>query len=161
MKRRHYWMQRQLLASLAIIELLIKSWSPGDDITAQQWQALKPDIDRLKRDSNLWDGRAAALQGIIVSIMSLEETRGQLRQHESVAALTALAFVFVPMTFVATVLGIQNTGPKSSYLLFAEAALPVAVATAFLWLTLRTRVVKRVVGFIGTTVKAYTPRWNT
>ena len=52
----------------------------------QQCQALKPDIDRLKRDSNLWDGRAAALQGIIVSIMSLEETRGQLRQHEPCAA---------------------------------------------------------------------------
>lgn len=129
MRNRHYLLRHQLFTSLMTMELLITRWDPFSEATSMQWQALELDFQRLKRDLDMWDSRALGLQQTILSMMHLDETRLQAQLHGHLARLTILGFFFVPMTFIATIFGIEDTRAQSKEFILSLVLVEIATIT--------------------------------
>ena len=91
-------------------------------------------MSRLRNISNEWDPRVNALQSALVSYLSVEESSRQFDQSRAINRLTALGFIFLPMSFVASFFSMGEVGPSSKYWVYAATALPLTllvVAIAF------------------------------
>lgn len=64
---------------------------------------------------------------------AVEEAQKTCAQMEMMKQLTVLAFVFVPITSIATVLGIQDSPPWRKYSLLAGLSIPVLVLALVLF----------------------------
>lgn len=94
--------------------------------------ALQEDALQLISEFTKIAARGDANSPTFLAKSAVEEAQKTCAQVEMMKRLTMLAFVFVPMTSIATVLSIQDSWPWTKYSIFAGLSVPVLVLTLFL-----------------------------
>lgn len=85
------------------------------------------------------------------SMASLQESRAQLQQNSRVKILTQLAFIFIPLSFISSVFGMNidvlDTGPTRFWV--ALVSIPIVyLGVAFIWFLINIRVIPRILDWI-------------
>lgn len=99
-----------------------------------QWKyaELQADAKQLISEFKKIAARGDTNSSAFLGKSAVEETEKTYAQVEMMKRLTMLAFVFVPITSVATVLIIQDSWPWTKYLILAGLSIPITVLTLLL-----------------------------
>ncbi|KAH0538927.1 hypothetical protein FGG08_004518 [Glutinoglossum americanum] len=92
-------------------------------------QGLGADLVRLQQMGKSWENRTAAIHATIVAWLSIQEGKLAVEQGESLAKLTLLGFVFVPLGCVATVMSVGTLGSSKAYWIYVLIAVPLTAFT--------------------------------
>lgn len=93
---------------------------------------LQADAEQLISEFKKIAARGDTNSSAFLAKSAVEETKKTYAQVEMMKRLTMLAFVFVPITSVATVLIIQDSWPWTKYLILAGLSIPITVLTLLL-----------------------------
>ena len=110
-------------------------------VSGERWEDTVADIDGIYERIKALQERVDKIMNVVTAVISIEESKKAMQEARSVTRITYLAFVFIPMEFTASFLGMSTTFPAGSrvYWVFFVVALPLsalAVVIAVNWATL-------------------------
>ena len=116
------------LSRIVISELTgsFRSLSRHSNSDSKNWKKLKSDYDEVLAQARQLDEDFKDHMRTYVGIMTLKESKKSIQQADSVRRITQLAFIFVPLTFVTSVFGMNlesfGTGNIKTWLFLAVAS---------------------------------------
>lgn len=99
--------------------------------TCDEWARLLANFQDLEKRYKFLDAKIDKIMSVLAAVMSIEESKKQIRNARDVARITYLAFIYVPMAFVASFLSMNTSFPDGGsmvYWVFFVIAIPL---TAF------------------------------
>lgn len=112
------------------------------DSTGVHWAKTMEDVRHLPRRLEEVQTRADKLISVLTAVLSIREIKKATTQTRAVTQITYLAFLFVPMSFVASFLSMNNNFPSGNsmvYWIYFVIALPlsgIAILLAYFWTSL-------------------------
>ena len=99
--------QALLRPTISGLSAAYRSLSRRSDPGSASWRRLKADYDEIIAQAMELEGNFKDHMSRYVSIMALRESKKSIQQADSVRRITQLAFIFVPLTFVTSVFGMN------------------------------------------------------
>jgi Mg2+ and Co2+ transporter CorA len=98
------------------------------------WEDITADIDGIYERVQTLQTRVDKIMNVATAITSIEESKKAMKEARDVTRITYLAFVFVPMSFTASFLSMNQTFPSSNrvYWVFFVIALPLSTAAVLI-----------------------------
>lgn len=137
----HPWRRRIPLYNSFIRSMLnlLEDRFLSKNSTRPHWVKTTENIRHLLRRHEEVQSRADKIITVLTAVISIEESRKAITQTRDVTRITYLAFLFVPMSFVASFLSMNNNFPDGNskvYWVYFVIALPlsgIAMLSAYFW----------------------------
>lgn len=106
----------------------VERFRSDSEETGQTWAQLLANFQDLEKRYKVLEAKIDKIMSVLTAVMTIEETKKQIRNARDVARITYLAFIYVPMAFVASFLSMNTAFPDGGttvYWVFFAIALPL------------------------------------
>lgn len=127
------------------------------DASSRRWKSLLPDYQRSLRDAEQQVIVLAQKMSYRASMASLRESQMAIKQNERVKQLTQLAFIFIPLSFVTSLFGMNVTalGTGSAMVWMVVVSIIITyVVIALFWIILHYQAL-----IVNWTAKSRAAKW--
>ncbi|KAM3086319.1 hypothetical protein ACMFMG_000455 [Clarireedia jacksonii] len=120
------WTRRclQTLTKLNYITMLIDSRALPDG-EKEEYNLLLQDYKHLAAMVEKYSALLETKLAVVTSLVQITDSRWSLREAHNITRLTNLALLFVPLSFITSLLGMNDTISRHSLILFFSIAVPV------------------------------------
>lgn len=102
------------------------------DANLEHYSLLIQDFEHLAALVNKYGHRLEIMVPVVTSVLQIADTRRSLREAANVTRLTNLALLFVPLSFVASLLSINGGVSRHDLAIYFAIAIPLCVVVFFL-----------------------------
>ncbi|KAL8861992.1 MAG: hypothetical protein Q9178_001447 [Gyalolechia marmorata] len=127
----HSWRRRIPIYKTIVSEALSKVIRRDQFVhaTTNSLLLLEKDFEIILEDLNNFHDRAERIMSVVTAVMAIEESKKALEQNRSLARLTYLAVIFVPLSFVSSFFAMSDDITKltKTFWIYFAVAIPVTL----------------------------------